>query len=505
MNDFEKELNLYLPISQEKGAKIEGTLIRKDNEFGYLNTNNKLEARIKLNEIENLEIGETISVLIYSVTDEFILVSKNALEREEELKSLTKGSIVKGKILERGKIGYLVKLNSLTATLPYRQSGFTKDDDIISKEFDFEVTEKKGKIVILSRLNIVKNEIDTFFKNTKIGDVVTGSIHNILDYGLIINLGPIKALLHQSELSWDKETKLKQFKQGDKISAKIIELCQEENKVKLSLKQLTPNPWFDRKNKYQLGQNFDAPIKQILDFGVVVDLGEDEGFIHISDLFYKKVNNIEKEYQIGNVIPCEIIGFNDEKERISLSSKVVFDKIWDEIDNFHFINDIVKVRVTRVKDFGLFAKSDENIEIFVPKSEFSWKKNEIKKYNINDTIDVKIIEINKEEKNIVASIRKLGVSPFEVASNEYALNEEYNVIVTDKIENGVLVKLTDDFKGLIPKNELLEDVNIGETVLAIVFEKNEKKNSILLSVKKIEEIKEEKEMEELKKQYVINN
>ena len=495
MNDFEKELNLYLPISQEKGAKIEGTLIRKDNEFGYLNTNNKLEARIKLNEIENLEIGETISVLIYSVTDEFILVSKNALEREEELKSLTKGSIVKGKILERGKIGYLVKLNSLTATLPYRQSGFTKDDDIISKEFDFEVTEKKGKIVILSRLNIVKNEIDTFFKN----------IHNILDYGLIINLGPIKALLHQSELSWNKETKLKQFKQGDKISAKIIELCQEENKVKLSLKQLTPNPWFDRKNKYQLGQNFDAPIKQILDFGVVVDLGEDEGFIHISDLFYKKVNNIEKEYQIGNVIPCEIIGFNDEKERISLSSKVVFDKIWDEIDNFHFINDIVKVQVTRVKDFGLFAKSDENIEIFVPKSEFSWKKNEIKKYNINDTIDIKIIEINKEEKNIVASIRKLGVSPFEVASNEYILNEEYNVIVTDKIENGVLVKLTDDFKGLIPKNELLEDVNIGETVLAIVFEKNEKKNSILLSVKKIEEIKEEKEMEELKKQYVINN
>ena len=183
----------------------------------------------------------------------------------------------------------------------------------------------------------------------------------------------------------------------------------------------------------------------------------------------------------------------------------MFDKIWDEIDNFHFINDIVKVQVTRVKDFGLFAKSDENIEIFVPKSEFSWKKNEIKKYNINDTIDVKIIEINKEEKNIVASIRKLGVSPFEVASNEYALNEEYNVIVTDKIENGVLVKLTDDFKGLIPKNELLEDVNIGETVLAIVFEKNEKKNSILLSVKKIEEIKEEKEMEELKKQYVINN
>ena len=92
-----------------------------------------------------------------------------------------------------------------------------------------------------------------------------------------------------------------------------------------------------------------------------------------------------------------------------------------------------------------------------------------------------------------------------MASNEYILNEEYNVIVTDKIENGVLVKLTDDFKGLIPKNELLEDVNIGETVLAIVFEKNEKKNSILLSVKKIEEIKEEKEMEELKKQYVINN
>ena len=505
MNDFEKELDLYLPISQEKGEKIEGTLIRKDTEFGYLNTNNKLEARIKLEEIENLEIGESVSALVYAVTDEFLLVSKNALEREEELKSLNKGNIVKGKILERGKIGYVVKLNSLTAILPYRQSGFNKEDNVISKEFNFEITEKRGKNITLSRLNIIKDEIETFFNETNIGDIVKGKVNNILEYGLIINLGSIKALLHSSELSWNKETKLKQFKIGDEISAKIIELNKNENKVKLSLKQLTENPWFDKKAKYKLGQNFDAPIKQILDFGVVVDLGEDEGFIYISDLFYKKVNNIEKEYQVGNVIPCEIIGFNDEKERISLSSKVVFDKIWEEIDNFHFVNDIVKVQVTRIKDFGLFAKSDENIEIFIPKSEFSWKKNDEKKYNVNDTINVKIIEINKEEKNIVASIKKLGVSPFEVASNAYTLNEEYKVIITDKIESGVLVKLTDDFKGLIPKNELLEDVNEGDTVTAIVFEKNEKKNSILLSVKKIEEIKEQKEMEELKKQYIINN
>lgn len=86
----------------------------------------------------------------------------------------------------------------------------------------------------------------------------------------------------------------------------------------------------------------------------------------------------------------------------------MFDKIWDEIDNFHFINDIVKVQVTRVKDFGLFAKSDENIEIFVPKSEFSWKKNEIKKYNINDTIDVKIIEINKKKKILLQVLENLG-------------------------------------------------------------------------------------------------
>lgn len=505
--NFEELLTSYLPEEQELGDKIEGKLIRKDDEYGYLDIQNKLEGRIRISEIENYNVDDKFFVQVVKKDETFLIVSKVALERKEELEKIQKGDFVTGKIVEKVKGAYKVKIGLVDALLPFKQSGLTQSYVPNNDEMKFEVVEKRGKNIILSRLSIIDKEEKEFFEKVNLGDVLSGTVSTILDYGIIVDLKQVKGLLHVSELSWSKDKKLKDFKVGDAIDVKVIELDKDNKKIKLSLKQLSENPWLTRKSKYKLGQNFDAPIKTILDFGVVVELGEDEGFIHISDLSYKRINNLSKEFKIGDIICCEIIELNDEKERISLSAKEVFNKFWNDIDNFYFVNDITDVTVTKVKDFGLFANTEEGFEVFIPKSEFSWERNFKANFKVGDVIKVKITKIEKEEKNIVGSIKKLGVSPFEVASSKFDLNTEYEVKITDIIDAGLLIELTSDFKGLIPKKEFdnEEELKVNDTVKAIVFEKNENKNSILLSIKKVAELEERKEFEELMKEYGVNS
>ncbi|WP_064591030.1 S1 RNA-binding domain-containing protein [Streptobacillus moniliformis] len=512
-NNFMEMLEEYLPTKEQNlGDKIEGTIIRKDNEFGYLNIQNKLEGRIRVSEIEGFEIGDKVKVLVVKENDEFLIVSKNILEKKEAFSNIKKGDKISGIIKEKIKGGYKVECGLIKAFLPFRSSGLNQQYLPNGELLEFDVTEKNRKEIVISRLEIIKENEKNFLNKLNLGDKITGTISNKLDYGMIIDLGTLSGLLHSSEISWNKEKTLKDFTVGEKIDVKIIELDKETKKIKLSIKQLVENPWLKIREKYHIGQNIDAPVKEVFSFGVVVDLGDREDLIHVSDLYYKKIGNVEKEYKKGDVIFCEVIDINDEKEKIILSARTVFEKIWESLDDFCLLNDIINIKVTRVKDFGFFAKTDENLEIFVPKSEYSWNKADDLNIKVGDSLDVKLIEIKKEDKNLVGSIKRLGKSPYDIASSKFDKNTEYEVEITDILENGVLVRLTDDFKGLIPKKELskeeIKDIkehfNVGDKIKAVVFDKNNK-NSILLSIKKIEELEEKKELEELMRIYGANN
>ncbi len=510
-NNFMEMLENYLPTKEQTlGDKIEGTIIRKDGEFGYLNIQNKLEGRIRLSEIEGFEIGDKIKVLVVKVNDEFLIVSKNILEKKEALSNIKKGDKISGIIKEKIKGGYKVDCGLIKAFLPFRNSGLNQKYSPNGEKLEFDVIEKNRKEIVVSRIEIIKENEEAFLNKLNVGDKISGTISNKLDYGMIIDLGALSGLLHSSEISWNKEKTLKDFNVGEKIEVKIIELDKENKKIKLSLKQLVENPWLKIREKYHIGQNIDAPVKEVFSFGVVVDLGDREDLIHVSDLYYKKIGNVEKEYKKGDVIFCEVIDINDEKEKIVLSAKTVFEKIWESLDDFCILNCVINVMVTRIKDFGFFAKTEENLEIFVPKSEYSWNRSENLNIKVGDKLDVKLIEIKEEEKNLIGSIKRLGKSPYDVASSKFDKNIEYEVEITDILESGLLVRLTEDFKGLVPKKELSQDqtkeqFNVGDKIKVVVFDKNSNKNSILLSVKKIEELEEKKELEELMKIYGANN
>ena len=595
---FEEMLNDYLPEEKKSGDVIMGIITRKDMDFAYLDLSGKQEGRILIREVEDFNVGDTIEVKVLRNDEEYVIVSKFLLDKAREFLSYEVDEIVTGTILKKIKGGYSVRVGKNEAFLPFSLASLERDKDYTEEKFNFLIKEKGRNNLTISRTDLVKKEELDYFNSINVGDIVDGKVKEVLDFGVILELGPTtgfihisevsrdqvsdliekfgindivkakiiekddekrkiklslkqlevdpwiefknthtvgdtvkgtvkevldfglvveisrnKGFVHISELAWNNAAKvLKQYKEGDIIEAKIISIDDEKKNIKLSVKQLLENPWDSVKEKYSIGDVLERPIAEVFEFGLLVELEKGiEGLLHVSDLAYRRVSNLPSKYNVGENIKFKIINFNNEKNRLSLSAKALLDDVWEKIDEKYNVGDIVKGKVINVQDYGIFIEIQEGIEVFIHKNEFSWDKNENKEYRTGDEVEFKIINIDKSEKKIGGSIKQLTVSPWKEAAEQYKKGNKVTVPITSIQENFVLVKLTDRFDGMIPKKELTEEFlkeisekfSVGDEVEAIVTELNEKKKSIVLSVKRIKEIEESKEMEELMKKYGV--
>ncbi len=595
---FEQMLDDYLPEEKKSGDVIEGIITRKDMDFAYLDLSGKQEGRILIREVQDFNVGDTIEVKVLRSDEEFVIVSKFLLDKAKEFASYEVDEIVTGTILKKIKGGYSVRVGKNEAFLPFSLASLEKDKDYTGERFKFIIKEKNRNSITVSRTDLVKKEELEYFNSIKIGDIITGKVKEVLDFGVILNIGPTTGFIHISEVSWDQVKDLvekfgikdevtakiiekddekrkiklsikqmgedpwtiftssykvddvlevvvkeildfglvvefernkgfihiselawhnyskaiKEYSVGDKIKAKVISIDDSKKNIRLSVKQLVENPWNSVKEKYSVGDIFEKPISEVFEFGLLVELEKDiEGLLHASDLSYRRVLNLPSKYNKGDLIKFKIIGFNDEKNRISLSSKALLDDIWENIDEKYNLGDILKGKVINVQEYGIFVEMEEAMEVFIHKNEFSWDRVENKEYTLGEEVEFKIINIDKSEKKMGGSIKQLTVSPWKEAANQYKKGNKVIVPIVEIHENFILVKLTDRFDGMIPKKELTEEFlkdisekfSVGDEVEAIVTEFNEKKKSIVLSVKRVKEIEEGKEMEELMKKYSV--
>ena len=596
--NFEQMLDDFLPEEKKSGDIVEGIITRKEMEYSYLDLGSKKEGRIISSEIKDFNVGDTVEVKVLREDEENIIVSKFVLDKEREFASYEVNEIVTGKVDKKIKGGYNVKVGKNNAFLPFSLSSFDKNVDYTGKEFKFIIKEKTKKSITVSRTDLVKVEEQKYFDSINEGDVVTGKVKEVLDFGVILDLGVTTGFVHISEVSWDQvndlverfgigeevsakiiekdsekhklklsikqlsqdpweiflsshkvgdvvtaEVKeildfglivsvdgnngfvhvselawhngakaLKNYNVNDKIEAKIIQIEEDRKNVKLSVKQLEENPWEKVKEKYQIGEVLERPITEVFDFGILVSLEKDiEGLLHISDISYRKVTNLTSKYNVGDIIKFKIIDFNDEKNRVSLSSKALLDDKWGKIEDNYDFNSTLSGKIRNIQEYGIFVELEEGIEVFIHKNEFSWDRKEEKVYKKGDTVEFKVISFDKAEKKLAGSIKQLTTSPWKEVTALYKKGNKLAVKIVEIQENFVLVKLTDRFNGIIPKKELtkefLKDISekfsVGDEVEAIIIEENERKKTIVLSVRKVAEMEEKEEMEELLKIYGV--
>ena len=596
--EFEVLLEEYLPEEKKSGDVVEGVITRKELDYGFLDLNAKKEGRIYAHEVKDFEIGDKIEVKVLREDDDNIIVSKFILDKAKELASFNVDDVVTGEISKKIKGGYTVRIGKNEAFLPFSLARLEKDKDYTGQKFKFLIKEKNKSNITVSRSDLIKLEEERYFESVNIGDVVTGKVKEVFDFGIILDLGATSGFIHISEVSWEQvdnltekykkgdeisakiiekdaeknrlklsikqlsedpwinfaenhnvddvveavvkdvldfgivvtvdgnsgfvhiselawhngAKELKNYKEGDKFSAKIIQIENEKKNVKLSVKQLSENPWNTVKEKYHIGDIIEKPITEVFDFGLLISLEKDiDGLLHVSDLSYKRESNLTSKYKAGDLIKFKIVDFNDEKNRITLSAKALLDDRWEVLEETYDFDNAFTGKVVNVQDYGIFVELEKGIEVFIHRNEFSWDKREHKKYKVGDEVEFKVIVVDKLDKKLSGSIKQLEKSPWKEVTEQYKKGNVVNTEIVEIQENFVLVKLTDRFNGIIPKRELSEEFlkdisekfSIGDKVEAVITDINEKRKSIALSVKKVQEMEEKKEMDELMKVYGV--
>jgi small subunit ribosomal protein S1 len=293
-----------------------------------------------------LEVGQSVSASVVDpeIEDGYALMSlrKAAKDRgwDELNRVLEDQEVIEVTAYDANRGGLLIELEGIRGFLPVSQlsadhyprvSGADKDEilqklnSLLGKPIRvrlLDVSRKDNKL-IFSEKEAIKDDMQAKFSELEVGGVVKGTITGVIDYGAFVNVDGIEGLVHISEISWERvEDPRKYVKQGDEIEAKIIAI--DKDRLSLSLKQMSGDPWLEDVEKYKKGQTVEGTITRITPFGAFVQLTPAvEALVHVSEMAEGSDDTIdpEKVFKLNETKEFKILEVNKEARKIALSLK----------------------------------------------------------------------------------------------------------------------------------------------------------------------------------------
>ena len=278
-------------------------------------------------------------------------------------------------------------------------------DEITVQIIDYN---KETSRISLGLKQLVDNPWKTIPDKYSVGDIITGKIVSIMNYGIFIELEKgIEGLIHISEISWTKNIQNlpDQYKVGDSLESKILFIDANEQKISLGIKQLTQDPWNDISSKVSIGDKKEGAVNKVTKFGAYVDLGKDiEGFIRNTDFHWTKNPLHSKEFvNEGDIIKFVVVDISDKDRKILLSMKDLAENPWSGIVEKYSAGDKLKGTVSAINDSGVVVDMGDDIVGFVPSDQISkeLKKDYLPSIEPGGTIDLLVVEVKEKDKNVI--------------------------------------------------------------------------------------------------------
>lgn len=251
--------------------------------------------------------------------------------------------VIRTKILEANKGGLMVEINNVVGFLPVSQLSTehyprVEDGDknkilsvlnqYVGQPFDVQIitADQNEEKLIVSEKAVFEKDLQDKISKLKIGDVITGTVSGIVDFGVFVKFGELEGLVHISELAWQRIDHPKDIvKVGQEVKAAVIGL--DKGRISLSMKQLEKDPWQDNVKKYQIGQVVKGKVVKVMPFGVFVELDDQiQGLAHLMELSHDEVKNPEDILKIGDEREFKIISIEPQEHRLGLSIKALTEK-----------------------------------------------------------------------------------------------------------------------------------------------------------------------------------
>ena len=415
-------------------------------------------------------VGQTVDFKIVKINPDFrnVVVSHKALlEAEQELKrkelisKLEKGQVLEGVVKNITNYGVFVDLGGVDGLIHITDLSWGRvnhpeeivhlDEQIKVVVLDFNEEQKR---IALGLKQLSAHPWDSLDPNIKVGDKVKGKVVLIADYGAFIEIVPgVEGLVHVSEMSWSPRLHSAQefLKVGEEVEAQVLSIDREARKMSLGLKQLTVNPWDGIREKYPIGSQHTATVRNVTNFGVFAELEDGvEGLVHISDLSWNKIKHPSEVVAPGDTLEVQILEFDEANHKLSLGHKQLTPNPWDEIEAKFPVGSTVEGTVASTTEKGANITL-EGAEGFAFNRELL--KEDGKAAVVGETLPFKVVELRRSTHRILLS----HLRTYQEVKEKAAATESANTKKAVKKINTSVEKTTlGDIDALAALKEKLE-------------------------------------------------
>ncbi|RKE02519.1 30S ribosomal protein S1 [Marinifilum flexuosum] len=507
---------------------IDGTVISLNKREVVINIGYKSDGIVSLNEFRynpELTVGDTVEVYVESQEDkkgQLVLSHKKAraLRSWDRVNSaLENDEIIKGYIKCRTKGGMIVDVFGIEAFLPGSQIDVKpiRDYDVyVGKTMEFKVVKinHEFKNVVVSHKALIEAELEQQKKEIiaklEKGQVLEGTVKNITSYGVFIDLGGVDGLIHITDLSWGRVTHPSEIVELDqKLNVVILDFDDDKKRIALGLKQLTPHPWDALDAELKVGDTVKGKVVVMADYGAFVEIATGvEGLIHVSEMSWSQhLRSAQDFMKVGDEVEAQILTLDREERKMSLGIKQLKADPWAEVDTKYAVNSKHTAKVRNFTNFGVFVEIEEGVDGLIHISDLSWTKkvkHPAEFTQIGAEIEVKVLEIDKDNRRLSLGHKQLEENPWDVFETIFTTDSIHEGTIVEVFEKGAVIALPYGVEGFAtPRHLVKEDgaqAKVDEKLQFKVIEFSKAAKRIILShsrtfedVKKAEETAAKKE------------
>ena len=492
---------------------VDGTIISINKREVVVNIGFKSDGIIPTSEFRynpELKVGDTVEVYIENQEDkkgQLILSHKKARasrswDRVNE--ALNNDEIIKGYVKCRTKGGMIVDVFGIEAFLPGSQIDVKpiRDYDIfVGKTMEFKVVKinQDYRNVVVSHKALIEAELEAQKKEIigklEKGQVLEGTVKNITNYGVFIDLGGVDGLIHITDLSWGRVSDPKEIVELDqKINVVILDFDDEKKRIALGLKQLTAHPWEALDADLKVGDHVKGKVVVMADYGAFIEIAAGvEGLIHVSEMSWSQhLRSAQDFMKVGDEVEAVILTLDREERKMSLGIKQLKDDPWENIEEKYPVGSKHTAKVRNFTNFGIFVEIEEGVDGLIHISDLSWTK-KIKHPSeftqIGSEIEVCVLEIDKTNRRLSLGHKHLEENPWDVFETVFTQDSVHEGTIVEMLDKGAVIQLAYGVEGFAtPKHLVKEDgtqAQKGEKLEFKVIEFNKESKRIILSHSRI--------------------
>ena len=514
--DLEAAYSQTLNTVKDKEVQ-EGTIISMNKREAVVNIGYKSDGIIPISEFRynpDLKVGDKVEVYVESQENnkgQLVLSHKKARAAhswERVNQAFANDEVITGYIKCRTKGGMIVDVFGGTeAFLPGSQIDVKpiRDYDIlVGKTMEFKVVKinQEYRNVVVSHKALIEAEIEQqkkeIISSLQKGSVLAGTVKNITSYGVFVDLGGIDGLIHITDLSWGRVNHPEEVVTLDqKINVVVLDYDEEKKRIALGLKQLQPHPWDALPADLNVGDKVKGKVVVMADYGAFIEiLPGVEGLIHVSEMSWSQhLRSAQDFMKVGDEVEAVILTLDRAERKMSLGIKQLKDDPWQSIETKYAVGSRHTAKVRNFTNFGVFVEIEEGVDGLIHISDLSWTK-KIKHPSeftqIGATIEVQVLEIDKENRRLSLGHKQLEDNPWDKLEEIFKVDSIHEGTIDEMHDRGAVISLNPyGVEGFAtPKHLVKQDgsqAQVGETLDFKVIEFNKEAKRIILSHSRIYE------------------